>query len=313
LNDNFPEKLDTTISAKAIIFENATTFKYSNHGYAVLGAVIEKVSGMPYCEYVIEKVITPLGLKNTLPDLPKVIPVQLVHGYERWTPDMTERKREPHIPTNAYASATGFISDVKDLAVFLAALHPDTKKSVLSRESRKAMRQIHGIINDEEMYGLGLSLETTSGEQTYGHSGGFAGFITNAISHITDNVQVIVLTNTNSSTAPVVSDNIMRLIYTLKKMKDVTYLATEPYSGTYRNRWGDVTVVSLGKDLIEFSAGTPNPVKNWSLLKKLKQHTFKNTDESGFGSPGETLTFTQIKKGTAQILTSDGMELSRIR
>ena len=150
------------------MFDNATTLKYSNHGYAVLGALIERVSGESYVTYTTKHIIKPLSLKNTLPDLPDEVPAKLVPGYQRWMPDVAERNTEPHIKTNAYAAATGFVSDVKDLAVFLAALHPDSKKKILNRESRKAMRQVQTILNEDEMYGLGLCLEKLSGEYTYG-------------------------------------------------------------------------------------------------------------------------------------------------
>lgn len=312
VNDKFPIKLKGTVSADAIVFDNATTTKYSNHGYAVLGAIIEKVSGVSYDNYVIENIIIPLDLKNTLPDLPDEIPTKLTRGYERWTPDVIERKMEPNIKTNSYASATGFISDVKDLAVFLSSLHPDTKKSVLNRESRKAMRQVQGIINENEMYGLGLCLETLTGQKTYGHSGGFAGYVTNAISHAEDNVQVIVLTNTQSSTAGAVSDNLMRLIYEFKDTKDIKHIAKEPYSGLYRNRWGDSVVVATGDDLVMFTASSSNPAKAWSKYKNIRQHIYKNQNEVGFGAPGETIAFKKIKNEKAETLSSNGADMERV-
>lgn len=38
---------------------------YSNLGYALLGILIEKVSGLPYTEYVYSSIINPLDMKNT--------------------------------------------------------------------------------------------------------------------------------------------------------------------------------------------------------------------------------------------------------
>ena len=312
ITDNFPTNLTKTISNKAIVFENGTTLKYSNHGYAVLGAIIEKASGKSYVEYVTENIIKKLGLKNTLPDLPTERPAKLAYGYSRYLPDKPEQIKEPDSMTNAYAPATGFISDVKDLAIFLASLHLDSKKSVLSRESRKAMMQVHGITEDDEMYGLGLDLDKDSGRLTYGHSGGFAGYTTNATSEPEDNVQVIVLTNTISNTAWAVSNNLMRLIYKLKAMKDIEYIEKEPYSGTYRCRWGDLTVVSLGKNLVDFGSGALNPVKAWSVMEPKKKHTFANTEKSGFGAPGEEVRFTEIKNGKAQEMSNDEMTWKRI-
>lgn len=312
INDIFPSELEGTISVKTIVFDNATTMKYSNHGYAVLGAIIEKVAGITYDDYVTKNIILPLKLKNTLPDLPSKVPQRLTSGYVLWTPDQGKRKTEPNIKTNAYASATGFISTASDLALLLSALHIDSKKSILNRESRKAMQQVQSVINSDEAYGLGLCLETVSGQHTYGHGGGFAGYVTNAISHVTDNIQVVVLTNTQSSTAGVVSDNLMRLIYNLKETSDTKYVSDEPYSGLYRNRWGDTVVVAIGTDLVTFSASTINPVAGWSKYKKLKQHTFQDQNKVGFGAPGESLTFQKIKGGKAQTISSFGADLERV-
>lgn len=312
ITDNFPTDLQKTISAKSIVFENGITLKYSNHGYAVLGAVIEKVSEQTYTDYVAEHIIKKLGLKNTLPDLPNERPTKLAYGYSRYLPDQPVQTKEPDSNTYAYAPATGFISDVKDLATFLSSLNLDSKKSVISRESKKAMMQVHGITEDDEMYGLGLALDKDAGRLTYGHSGGFAGYTTNAISEPEDNVQVIVLTNTISNTAWAVSNNLMRLIYKLKSMKDIEHTEKEPYSGTYRCRWGDLTVVSLGKNLVDFGSGALNPVKAWSIMEPKKKHSFKNTEKSGFGSPGEEVRFTKIKDGKAHAMSNNGMTWERI-
>jgi hypothetical protein len=125
-------------------------------------------------------------------------------------------------------------------------------------------------------------------------------------------VQVIVLTNTQSATAGAASDNLMRLIYELKESKDVKYVAKEPYSGLYRNRWGDSVVIATGDDLVMFAASAANPAKAWSKYKKTKQHTYKNQDKVGFGAPGETITFKQIKDGKAQIISSAGATMERV-
>ena len=174
------------------------------------------------------------------------------------------------------------------------------------------MRQVQTIVNDDEMYGLGLSLEKLSGEYTYGHSGGFAGYVTNAISHLKDNIQVIALTNTQSSTTNAASDQVMRLLYKLQDMKGVEYVSDEPYSGFYRNRWGDSVIVSIGDDLVQFGAAAVNPSKAWTRYKKEKQHVFRNTDGSGFGSPGERITFKNIKDGKATAIAADGGDAVRV-
>lgn len=57
---------------------------YLNEGYILLGGIIEKLSGLPYADYVRKRILEPLGMKNTgflgedLPELatPYVVPAE---------------------------------------------------------------------------------------------------------------------------------------------------------------------------------------------------------------------------------------------
>lgn len=52
-------------ASEPLKFEPGTKRQYSNGGYIVLGAVIEKISGQSYYDYVREKIFKPLGMENT--------------------------------------------------------------------------------------------------------------------------------------------------------------------------------------------------------------------------------------------------------
>jgi D-alanyl-D-alanine carboxypeptidase len=46
-------------------FEPGTRFGYSNSGYVVLGAIVERLSGQSYYDYVREQIFKPAGMTNT--------------------------------------------------------------------------------------------------------------------------------------------------------------------------------------------------------------------------------------------------------
>src|SRR5262249_35303008 len=50
---------------KPLAFEPGKEFRYSNAGFMVLGAVVEKVSGQNYYDYVREHIYKPAGMVNT--------------------------------------------------------------------------------------------------------------------------------------------------------------------------------------------------------------------------------------------------------
>ena len=60
VRDYFPLFVD-----KPLLFEPGTRFSYSNAGFMVLGAVVEKLSGQDYFTYVREHVYAPAGMKDT--------------------------------------------------------------------------------------------------------------------------------------------------------------------------------------------------------------------------------------------------------
>ncbi|MCH8020016.1 beta-lactamase family protein [candidate division KSB1 bacterium] len=62
-------------------FEPGTSRRYSNSGYVVLGAIIEKVTGQSYYDYVRENIYKPAGMENTDSyELDQIVP-NLAIGY----------------------------------------------------------------------------------------------------------------------------------------------------------------------------------------------------------------------------------------
>lgn len=57
-----PDRIIAYMWKQPLDFDPGSRYCYSNFGYSVLGRVIEKVSGVPYQQYVREKVLAPLGI-----------------------------------------------------------------------------------------------------------------------------------------------------------------------------------------------------------------------------------------------------------
>jgi D-alanyl-D-alanine carboxypeptidase len=111
-------------------FEPGSRRRYSNGGYVVLGAIIEKVSGRSYYDYVREQIFTPAGMTAT-DSFEADVPVpNLAEGYtRRWG------KGEQSMPgprrTNIYSrpargmAAGGGYSTAEDLLHFANAVLAD--------------------------------------------------------------------------------------------------------------------------------------------------------------------------------------------
>jgi len=198
LNAHFasvPELLETLDRAEGVLAPGAR-FHYSNLAFALLGIVVERVSGMPYVDYVAERIFTPLGLTRTSfePD-DGAATGYLVEAYVEGVVD------EAPVETGAWIAAGQLWGTVRDLcrwAAFLA--EPD--ESVLARSTVEEMRTVQSIADHVRWtagYGLGLQLARDGDRILAGHGGSMPGFIAGVYVSPVDGVGVALLTN--SSTA----------------------------------------------------------------------------------------------------------------
>ena len=299
-NDQFPDfaGLKKSISNRTIIFENLTRFKYSNFGFALLGEVIKKVSDVSYDEYVSFHIIKKLGMQKTASDLTKESEKWLAKGYSRPIPNK-ERETFRHVPTNAYSSATGFLSNVSDLAKYLSALSLIDKNAnqLLSKESKKEMMREYWATGEEnESYGLGFDIYKIENRKIVGHGGGFSGFITIIALDVENDIGVVVLSNTNDSSAGQIQQGIFETIYKFADEKSKynegkKILSQEKYEGAYRSRWSDHIVVGLDANLIAFIPKTNSPAKDSTLLKPKGKNKFVMDSKFNFDTPGESVRF----------------------
>src|SRR5215469_12172487 len=142
-----------------------TRFKYSNHGFGLIGLVIEAVTGSPYRDWIRRAIIESGGLSETDPDMPLAAAAPAGRGHSSKLPLGRRVVIPGDNPTNALAAATGFVSTARDLARFFAQLDPAAENSILSSASRREMvhpqwRYPH--TNVERHYGLGISSGKTA-------------------------------------------------------------------------------------------------------------------------------------------------------
>jgi CubicO group peptidase (beta-lactamase class C family) len=187
-----------------------TRFEYSNLGYAILGKVIEAVTGDPYSDAVQSRILRPLGMNQTGYDAAEFDPADLARGYQRGTDGWTELVPDGN---GAFAPMGGVFSTVADLARWVSGFadafpprdgvpsgHP------LSRAARREMQlpqiaivsRLPGSFPDAGMgsYGFGLFVEQ---DPVFGtivqHSGGYPGYGSQMRWHPATGTGTIVLAN----------------------------------------------------------------------------------------------------------------------
>jgi CubicO group peptidase (beta-lactamase class C family) len=113
-----------------LLFEPGSRESYSNTGFALLAAIIEKVSGKTYDEYVRDNILQPLGLTRTGFLLPRFEMRDLAHGYDRTGADAGTMLAKPHAADGPYWNLRGnggMLSTARDMYNFYKALFTTEK------------------------------------------------------------------------------------------------------------------------------------------------------------------------------------------
>jgi CubicO group peptidase (beta-lactamase class C family) len=109
-------------ASKPLAFPPGTKRQYSNGGYIVLGAVIEKVTGQSYYDYARDHVFKPLGMDNTDFYEGDVPTANLASGYTHGGNETGPRRNNVYTRPARGSSAGGGYSTSGDLLKFASAV-----------------------------------------------------------------------------------------------------------------------------------------------------------------------------------------------
>jgi CubicO group peptidase (beta-lactamase class C family) len=166
-------------------------YNYSNTNYALLAYIVEKVSGMPFEDFVTKKIFKPCGMRyasiyNKSRDT--VNPNKVV-GYpsRSWEAENSYQ--------NGVVGDKGVYCSAYDLLMLDQALY--TNKPVTQATLAEAFTPQHKDLRPNDNYGLGWRLDVTEPwNKVIYHTGWWKGFRSYFIRETGEHRTIIVLTNT---------------------------------------------------------------------------------------------------------------------
>ncbi|MEE4541080.1 serine hydrolase domain-containing protein [Streptomyces sp. V4-01] len=171
---------------------------YSNPGYALLGALVERLRGAPWGDALRAEVLDPLGMHRTtlLPQAPAAGGFAVHPWADVMVPETVEE-------TGRMAPAGQLWSTAADLArwaAFLASGHDAVLKAAVVEQMRLPAAPPEAT-DPEGGYGLGLQLLRRDDRDLAGHTGSMPGFLAAVWVSPADGLGALALTNCTAGPA----------------------------------------------------------------------------------------------------------------
>lgn len=191
-------------------FEPGAAWSYSNSGYILLGAVIEKVSGQPFDQFLRSNILDPLGLRDTAMDDLDEILAHRARGYEA-SKDAGGFVNTGFLSMSAAGAAGAMRSTPGDLlkwqsALFGGRLLKPASLAMMVEPARlgDGRPTSLGRVGEKEgkpqpEYGLGLAIDRQSGRRLIGHGGSINGFNAWTQTFPDQRLSLVLLTNTGGA------------------------------------------------------------------------------------------------------------------
>jgi CubicO group peptidase (beta-lactamase class C family) len=183
-----------------LVFEPGSNFEYSNYGYVLLSAVMEKVDEKNFLSIMDDEVFTPLKMTSTIPELNDSTNNNICTFYDNETPYSLDGQihESPFIDhSNKWASG-GFLSTAEDLVKFSDAL----ESNFLSRKSVDLMFQPHSsqlILH----YGMGWMIARDPYfRKAYFHFGAGSGATSVVVKFPDYDTDIVILSNLGHAKFP---------------------------------------------------------------------------------------------------------------
>jgi len=146
-------------------FPPGTEGRYSNSGYVLLAYVVEQISGDTFADFLKNRILDPLGLRDTGVDTHRSVLSHRVRGYTRFRQGLGNAD---YIDMSIATGGGSLDSTVDDLRRWSLNLHGGRfLDPALYR--RMVTPTFHN-------YGYGLEIRGPAGDRIISHSGGMEGF-----------------------------------------------------------------------------------------------------------------------------------------
>lgn len=307
LTQPMARQLRAVLPDQRLLFAPGADENYSNLGFAVLGQVIESVSGKPYRDYVASELFGPLGLERTtahpLPDLPQA------RGYHLRRPGLPRRPAD-FLHLAAFTPAGGMATTATDMVRFLSfLLAPERNPDVIAPETLREMQEVHHWVDSARGgSGLAWAVEKNPGTHEIYHGGGLPTQTSHLRVDLRHGLGVIVLANTEDADPAAYAREALALLRRAAdtaRVEDAAPSGANPptgelgrYTGRYRFHERELWVMETAGALSLVRPIAGRPSRTFVRLEPSGGHRFRlGGSVLGGGAEGQPVEFVVDETG----------------
>jgi CubicO group peptidase (beta-lactamase class C family) len=256
-NATTTEAIIETIKKNSYDFEPGAKWSYDNSGYALLGYIVEKLSGRSYGDFLRENFFQPLGMTNSGVYRARL---GLPHEALGYRLDTNGFKRALNWDMSWAAGAGALYSTVQDLYRWNEGIF---NVRVLDAASLKAaftpVKQFENQVNSDSGYGYGWGIGRYRGLREISHGGGLPGFLSFLLRVPDEKFTVAILANTRPGRTNAIPDRLAQQlvdIYLADKFAPLPIVNTNVSPNCYDVLTGRYGPVLAGVNLTISRRGT---------------------------------------------------------
>lgn len=318
-SDNLPLLDSLQVHSERRVRENGKQIVYSNYSINLVGAIIEKISGMPFDKYMQINILQPLGMLSSTFNSAKVPrsgnPIKAVAHF--WNGKKYVDNRDYYLPKGHYPAA-GLLATVEDMSRFIQLLLNGELASQLDFSDHRPLDLMRTVMmsNHPKLDGLtyGFWTNTVNGYHVLEQDGVLNGFVSRLSIFPELNLSIFITTNANSGHTLTTQFEQKLLAEFFDKKFEVKATSDEinlnQFTGNYQIAWGNYsTIESLTRPVINVITHS-NYLEAWIGFD---QANWLPQGEGVFAHEltGEKIVFQINEQDEMQLLTHD-MVFTRI-
>lgn len=197
--------LKIMMSIDSLYFEPGESYRYSNTAYALLAMIVEKISGIRYCDFLEQRIFKPLGMRNSVAYRKGINEVKnRAYGYA-YNDGMVVYSDQSN--TSAVWGDGGIYSSVKDIFEWDKSLYTE---KIISKSTLEEIYTVYSKTDRENTgYGFGWYIDSFNGVKRYYHTGETCGFRTVFQRYPDKHLSIVVLANNRDTNVMDIANKII--------------------------------------------------------------------------------------------------------